>query len=124
MRDNAIKRCEFTTCLPFSICDEIFYCHRSILEKYSLSIIICYFIRRNKSLQGVDMPTSQLNGLEYLTAIKNGEIPSSAMSEIIPMRLILVRENYVEYEVRPDQRHYNLQGGIHGGFCATVLDSA
>ncbi|ENX14587.1 PaaI family thioesterase [Acinetobacter lwoffii] len=70
------------------------------------------------------MSTSQLNGLEYLTAIKNGEISSSAMSEIIPMRLILVRENYVEYEVRPDQRHYNLQGGIHGGFCATVLDSA
>ena len=57
------------------------------------------------------MPTSQLNGLEYLTAIKNGEISSSAMSEIIPMRLTLVRENYVEYEVRPDHRHYNLQGG-------------
>jgi uncharacterized protein (TIGR00369 family) len=65
----------------------------------------------------------QLNGLEYLTAIKNGEIASSPMSEIIPMCLSVVRENYVEYEVRPDHRHFNLQGGIHGGFCATVLDS-
>lgn len=69
------------------------------------------------------MSTSQMNGLAYLTAIKNGEITSSPMSEIIPMRLTVVRENYVEYEVRPDHRHFNLQGGIHGGFCATVLDS-
>ena len=69
------------------------------------------------------MSTSQMNGLAYLTAIKNGEIASSPMSEIIPMRLTVVRENYVEYEVRPDHRHFNLQGGIHGGFCATVLDS-
>ncbi len=69
------------------------------------------------------MSTSELNGLAYLTAIMNGEISSSAMSEIIPMRLTVVRENYIEYEVRPDRRHFNLQGGIHGGFCATVLDS-
>lgn len=70
------------------------------------------------------MSTSQMNGLAYLTAIKNGEIASSPMSEIIPMRLTVVRENYVEYEVRPDHRHFNLQGGIHGGFvppCWTVL---
>ncbi|NHC02744.1 PaaI family thioesterase [Acinetobacter sp. 187] len=69
------------------------------------------------------MTTAQMNGLEYLTAIKNGELPGSAMSQIIPMQLSVVRENYVEYEVFPDERHFNLQGGIHGGFCATVLDS-
>ena len=70
------------------------------------------------------MTTAQMNGLEYLTAIKNGELPGSAMGQLIPMKLNVVRENYVEYEVYPDQRHFNLQGGIHGGFCATVLDSA
>ena len=69
------------------------------------------------------MTTSQMNGLEYLTAIKNGELPGSAMGQLIPMKLSVVRENYVEYEVYPDERHFNLQGGIHGGFCATVLDS-
>ena len=69
------------------------------------------------------MTTAQMNGLEYLTAIKNGELPGSAMGQLIPMKLNVVRENYVEYEVYPDQRHFNLQGGIHGGFCATVLDS-
>ena len=69
------------------------------------------------------MTTPQMNGLEYLTAIKNGELPGSAMGQLIPMKLSVVRENYVEYEVYPDERHFNLQGGIHGGFCATVLDS-
>jgi len=69
------------------------------------------------------MTTAQMNGLEYLTAIKNGELPGSAMGQLIPMKLSVVRENYVEYEVYPDERHFNLQGGIHGGFCATVLDS-
>lgn len=69
------------------------------------------------------MTTAQMNGLEYLTAIKNGELPGSAMGQLIPMKLSVVRENYVEYEVYPDDRHFNLQGGIHGGFCATVLDS-
>lgn len=69
------------------------------------------------------MTTTQMNGFEYLTAIKNGELPGSAMGQLIPMKLSVVRENYVEYEVYPDERHFNLQGGIHGGFCATVLDS-
>lgn len=69
------------------------------------------------------MTTAQMNGFEYLTAIKNGELPGSAMGQLIPMKLSVVRENYVEYEVYPDERHFNLQGGIHGGFCATVLDS-
>ena len=69
------------------------------------------------------MTTAQMNGLEYLTAIKNGELPGSAMGQLIPMKLSVVHENYVEYEVYPDERHFNLQGGIHGGFCATVLDS-
>ncbi|MCD0189340.1 PaaI family thioesterase [Acinetobacter sp. PW68] len=69
------------------------------------------------------MTTAQMNGLEYLTAIKNGELPGSAMGQLIPMKLSVVRENHVEYEVYPDERHFNLQGGIHGGFCATVLDS-
>ena len=69
------------------------------------------------------MTTAHMNGLEYLTAIKNGKLPGSAMSQVIPMQLSVVRENYVEYKVFPDERHLNLQGGIHGGFCATVLDS-
>lgn len=70
------------------------------------------------------MDTRSMTGLEYLTAIQQGHIPGSAMAEIIPMRLTVVKPNYIEYQVTPDERHLNLQQGIHGGFCATVLDSA
>lgn len=70
------------------------------------------------------MDMQHMSGLEYLTAIQQGKIPGSAMADIIPMRLTVVKPQYIEYEVTPDERHFNLQHGIHGGFCATVLDSA
>lgn len=70
------------------------------------------------------MDKHSMTGMEYLTAIQQGKIPGSAMGEIIPMRLTVVKENYIEYEVTPNDRHLNLQKGVHGGFCATVLDSA
>ena len=69
------------------------------------------------------MDTTQLSGLEFLIALKKGEVPKSPMSQTIPMQLTVVEPNYVEYEVQPDERHLNLQGGIHGGFYAAVLDS-
>ncbi len=70
------------------------------------------------------MTTSHLNGLEFFNALKTGQIAGSAMSQIIPMTLRTVKLGYVEYDIQPDDRHLNLQGGIHGGFSATVLDSA
>ena len=45
------------------------------------------------------------------------------MASTIPMKLVEVKTGYIVYEVKPNQQHINLQGGIHGGFCATVLDS-
>jgi len=62
-------------------------------------------------------------GLEFLTAVKNGEIPHAPMAKTIPMQLVEVQEGYIIYEVTPGEEHINLQGGVHGGFCATILDS-
>ena len=69
------------------------------------------------------MSMDQYTGLEFLTAIKNGEIPFAPIAKTIPMKLVDVQEGYVVYEVTPGEEHINLQGGVHGGFCATVLDS-
>ena len=69
------------------------------------------------------MSMDQYTGLEFLTAVKNGEIPHAPMAKTIPMKLVEVQEGYVVYEVTPGEEHINLQGGVHGGFCATVLDS-
>lgn len=69
------------------------------------------------------MSTDELTGLEFLTAVKNGEISHAPMAYTIPMKLVEVKTGYIVYEVTPNQYHINLQGGVHGGFCATVLDS-
>lgn len=69
------------------------------------------------------MSMDQYTGLEFLTAVKKGEIPYAPMAKTIPMKLVDVQEGYVVYEVTPGEENINLQGGVHGGFCATVLDS-
>lgn len=69
------------------------------------------------------MFTDQYTGLEFLTAVKDGFLPHAPMANTIPMKLVEVKSGYIIYEVTPNEQHVNLQGGVHGGFCATVLDS-
>ncbi|WP_109441341.1 PaaI family thioesterase [Acinetobacter haemolyticus] len=69
------------------------------------------------------MHGSNYTGLEFLTALKNGEVPASPMAHTIPMKLIEVSIGKATYEVRPGPEHMNIQGGVHGGFYATVLDT-
>jgi len=70
------------------------------------------------------MDNPQYTGLEFLTALKNGEISASPMAQTIPMQLIEVSKGKATYKVTPSQTHRNIQGTIHGGFCATALDTA
>ncbi|MFW1946068.1 PaaI family thioesterase [Acinetobacter guillouiae] len=70
------------------------------------------------------MDNPQYTGLEFLTALKNGEISASPMAQTIPMQLIEVSKGKATYKVTPNQTHRNIQGTIHGGFCATALDTA
>ncbi|MFW2097055.1 MULTISPECIES: PaaI family thioesterase [unclassified Acinetobacter] len=70
------------------------------------------------------MDNPQYTGLEFLTALKNGEISASPMAQTIPMQLIEVSKGKATYKVTPNQAHRNIQGTIHGGFCATALDTA
>ena len=63
------------------------------------------------------------SGIELLTKIKNGELDHAPMASTIPMKLTQVEHGRVVYEVTPQAEHLNIQGGVHGGFCATVLDS-
>lgn len=70
------------------------------------------------------MSMKEYTGLELLNALKNGEIPSSPMAHTLPMQLKEVSYGKVIYEVTPNQNHLNIQGSLHGGFCATALDTA
>ena len=63
-------------------------------------------------------------GLEFLTALKQGEVDASPMAHTLPMELIEASEGKVMYRVIPNKSHLNVQGGVHGGFCATALDTS
>lgn len=65
-----------------------------------------------------------LSGLEFLRGAMAGTYPLPPITETMPMRLVAVEEGRVVFEARPEARHLNPIGTIHGGFAATVLDGA
>lgn len=66
----------------------------------------------------------EMTGLEFLQAMVAGLIPRASISETIPMDLFEISNGQASFKVKADQRHLNPLGGVHGGFAATVLDSA
>lgn len=65
----------------------------------------------------------EMTGLEFLTAMCDGQIPPPSICQTIPMQPIEVIAGMIKFEVEADNRHLNPLGGVHGGFAATVLDS-
>ena len=64
-----------------------------------------------------------MTDLEFLQAMRDGDILRASISETIPMDLYEIASGTVRFKVKVDQRHLNPLGGVHGGFAATVLDS-
>ena len=65
-----------------------------------------------------------MSGLEYLRAMKNGEIPSPPIAVLMDMDVAEIEEGRVVFTVEPAEYHYNPIGTVHGGLAATLLDSA
>jgi uncharacterized protein (TIGR00369 family) len=65
-----------------------------------------------------------LSGLEYMRHLMAGELPPSGMAQLMNFRLVEVSEGHAVFAVKPDERHYNGIGIVHGGLAATLLDSA
>ena len=64
------------------------------------------------------------DGLSFLKAIIAGELPNPPISELMGFHLAEVEDGRAVFEGLPDFRHYNPLGTVHGGFAATLLDSA
>ena len=69
------------------------------------------------------MNLSEFSGLELMQMVLEGSIPHPPISDIVPMQGTEVKEGFVRFKVKADQRHLNPQGVVSGGFAATVLDS-
>ncbi|MBL3702629.1 hotdog fold thioesterase [Sulfitobacter sp. BDSS02] len=65
-----------------------------------------------------------MSGLELLTAVMEGRRSPSPMAGTVPMTFVEVAPGFIRISARADGRHLNPLGGVHGGFAATVLDSA
>lgn len=65
-----------------------------------------------------------LDGLAFLQGIVAGELPQPPISETLGFRLVEVAAGRAVFEGIPEFRHYNPIGSVHGGFAATLLDSA
>ncbi len=65
-----------------------------------------------------------MSGLDFLKAMQSGEIPAPPISVLMNMTPIEVEEGRVVFSARPAEYHYNPIGTVHGGFAATLLDSA
>lgn len=64
------------------------------------------------------------SGLEVLQALVAGELSPPPMGRLMNIRLVDVARGYAVFEAEPGEFHYNTLGSIHGGFAATLLDSA
>ena len=69
------------------------------------------------------MNIEKMTGLEIMQAIVRGELPYPTMSKTIPMKVVQAEEGKVVFNAIANEKHLNPQGGVHGGFAATVLDS-
>jgi uncharacterized protein (TIGR00369 family) len=63
-------------------------------------------------------------GLEFLEAIRDGELPPAPIQQLLDFALVEVEQGRVVFTAEPAEQHYNPIGIVHGGLAATLLDSA
>ncbi len=63
-------------------------------------------------------------GMQMFEAIFDGELPRAPIGDTLDFLLIHVEPGVAVFQGRPQQRHYNPLGTVHGGWFATLLDSA
>ena len=65
-----------------------------------------------------------LSGLEYFRKMLAGELAPPAMLDLFNIRLVEVEAGRVVFAAMAEERFYNGTGVAHGGFAATLLDTA
>jgi uncharacterized protein (TIGR00369 family) len=65
-----------------------------------------------------------LSGLEYFQKLLEGELQPPPMLQLFGIRLLEVEYGRVVFSATVEERFYNGTGVTHGGFAATLLDTA
>ncbi|MFY7940867.1 MAG: PaaI family thioesterase [Burkholderiaceae bacterium] len=64
------------------------------------------------------------NGLQTMQAMLAGELPYAAIARTLDFCLIDIGEGSAVFQGTPGSHHFNPMGTVHGGWFATLLDSA
>ena len=64
------------------------------------------------------------SGLQIMSAILQGELPFAPIGQTLDFVLVEVSEGRAVFQGTPGPAHLNPLGTIHGGWVATMLDSA
>ena len=65
-----------------------------------------------------------MSGLEYLRALQEEKVPPPPIAVLLGMWIEELSEGHVVFAAEPAEYDYNPIGTVHGGFAATLLDSA
>ena len=63
-------------------------------------------------------------GIELLRGMIDGRFPAPPIAETLDFGVTEIDPGRVVFVGRPSQKHYNPSGSVHGGYAATLLDSA
>ncbi len=65
-----------------------------------------------------------MNGLQQMQAMLEGLLPYPHIADTMDFALVEVGEGRAVFQGQPQLKHYNPLGSVHGGWYATLLDSA
>ena len=65
-----------------------------------------------------------LSGLQTLHAMLAGDLPYPHIADTLDFQLVEVAYGKAVFQGTPQLKHYNPLGSVHGGWYATLLDSA
>ena len=63
-------------------------------------------------------------GLELMAEMLEGKLPPPPIGKALNFALAAVEDGYARFRGVPLREHYNPAGVVHGGWAATLLDSA
>lgn len=64
------------------------------------------------------------SGLDLLGGIGSGELPPPPIADLMGFLAISVGPGLAVFQGTPGREHYNPSGAVHGGYAATLLDTA
>ena len=67
---------------------------------------------------------ARLAGIDYMRALAADELPPPPIAVLLRMQPVEIEPGRAVFEGEPGEEHYNPIGVVHGGYAATLLDSA